>query len=256
MGATRSRRRRTIRNGRPLKGGNKEPKVAILFCGRIKGFEETADNLKWLKDTYKAVSFCSLNKATKTKYITNFCSLMDISDDRLRLEPTPPVPDSLKKVLPPKRLTDIWRNGGNMVSNQYSNWYHIKESFKLLEAYQKKHGMTFDIILYYRADIMTHERLTFSSSIKDRTLYIPDNPGYSCDHGGLCMTFLYGNYSSMQSFSNMVDALEGLCGAGVEYRTEPLLKHCVVDNKLEVERFKFSHYLSFSRHRPNAEANA
>jgi len=65
-----------------------EARVAILFCGRIKGYTNVEQTLLKLQKKYNATVFCSLNKRTKSDYIKRFCEKFGISDERLNLEPT------------------------------------------------------------------------------------------------------------------------------------------------------------------------
>ena len=180
-----------------LRGGSNESlKVAILFVGRIKGYEHVKDNLTRIKDKYKPTVFCSLNKTNKTDYVKGFCEFMDIPDERLHLEKTPPYPDYWNHVKVADSLIGKWGDG-DAKQSAYSNFYHMQKGLNLLE----KDKTIYDIILYYRADIDTNEDLKLIYPVKDMTVYIPQN-NLDCDHGGLCMAFLYGNLTySLTSLS-------------------------------------------------------
>ena len=81
--ASRKSRQIIILPSRPL-----QFRVAILFCGRIKGYTNVEQILLNLQRKYNATVFCSLNKRTKSDYIKTFCEKFGISDERLNLEPT------------------------------------------------------------------------------------------------------------------------------------------------------------------------
>jgi len=240
---------------RKIRGGQQPPKVAILFVGRIKGYEAVKDSLKAIKDKYNATSFCSLNKVTKSNYIKGFCDLMDISDDRLNLEKTPKYPEYLNNVTMANTVKGKWGDGVALES-VYSFFYQMQKSFKLLEDYQTKNNMMFDIVLYYRADIETKADLTFKLPIKDMTVYIPVNEP-SCDwEGGLCAELTYGNYKSMKYYCNMIDSIKRMTTEqNVKLHVETIIKKHLENGKINVERFPYVHTITPLRHQPNPDAN-
>jgi hypothetical protein len=56
----------------------KRNNLAVMFVGRIKGYKEIEDQLQYIKDTYNATFFVSLNKQTSSPYITTFCNKYSI----------------------------------------------------------------------------------------------------------------------------------------------------------------------------------
>lgn len=249
---TRKRRTRSRKCVKRLKGGQHPLKVAILFVGRIKGYDEpnVKENLRKIKEKYNPVVFCSLNKTNKTDYIREFCELMDITDDRLHLEKTPPYPDYMNHVTMANTLKGKWGDGDGKQS-AYSNFYHMQKAWKLFE----EHKAEFDIVLYFRADIDTKEDLTLIFPIKDNTLYIPHNTPH-CDYdGGLCMSFLYGKSNTMKQFFNIIDSIENMCNEGVTYHAETLFKAYIEKKKIDVERFPYTFIHTLARHKPHLEAD-
>ena len=236
------------------KGGQEAPKVAILFGGRIKGYEAVKDNLKRIKDKYNPTVFCSLNKVTKSNYIKGFCEYMGISDDRLKLEKTPPHPDYMNHVNMANTVKGKWGDG-NALDSLYSYVFHMQKVFKIMEDYQKKNNIRFDIILYYRADIQTTVELIFKTPIKDMTIYIPENTP-SCDWGGLCAQAAYGNFNTMKYYCNIIDSIEHMCKEQATLlHGETLLKKHMENSHITVERFPYIHTLTELRHKPHANAN-
>jgi len=270
---TRKSHRVSRKNGKKQKGGQDAPKVAILFAGRIKGYEAVKDNLKRIKDTYNPTVFCSLNKVTKSNYIKGFCEFMGISEDRLHLEKTPPYPDYMNHINMNYKLDKKWGDGvapeslymyftpngkwgdGVALESLYSYHFQMQKVFKMLEDYQIKNNIHFDIILYYRADIETNEELIFKTPIKDMTIYIPENTP-SCDWSGLCGSFAYGNFNTMKYYCNINDSVEHMCKEqGTLVHVESLIQKHMENGNITVERFPYIHTFTELRHKPHANAN-
>jgi hypothetical protein len=245
-------RRNPSRRGRGLKhrGGQAPLRVAMLLVGRMKGYENVKDNLLRIKEKYNPTVFCSLNKTNKTEYVKGFCDFMGITDDKLHLEKTPPYPDYMNQVKLADTLLGMWGDG-DAKQSAYSNFYHLQKVWELFE----KHRDEFDIVLYYRADIDTKEDLTLTFPVKDHTVYVPQNTP-DCDHGGLCMSFLYGNPNTMEHFFNMIDSVEDMCKRqGVTYHAETLFKKHMENKQIAVERFPYVFEYTPTRHEPNPVAN-
>ena len=242
--------RRSGKSMKVLRGENNPLKVAILFTGRIKGYEHVKENLRRIKEKYNPVIFCSLNKKNKTNYVKEFCDFMNITDDKLYLEKTPPYPDFMNHVKMAETLHGMWGDGDAKQST-YSNFYHMQQVWKLFEKYKNN----FDIVLYYRADMDSKEDLSLINPVKNMTIYIPQN-NPSCDWGGLCMQFLYGNPNTMSYFFNMAASIEDMCKKqGVTYHAETLFKKHIENNNIAVERFPYIFTLTPARHQPNPNAN-
>jgi hypothetical protein len=223
-------------------------KLAILFVGRIKGYDQPGvkENLRRIKEKYNPTVFCSLNENNKTEYIKEFCEFMGITDDRLHLEKTPSYPDYMNHVKLADTLRGKWGDG-DAKQSAYSNFYQMQKVWKLFEKYKEE----FNIVLYYRADIDTEEDLTLSFPLKDHTVYVPQTK-INCDHGGLCMAFLYGNPNIMEYFFNIIDYIEDMCKTqGVMYHTETLFKRHMENNNIQVERFPYEFIYTPARHQPN-----
>jgi hypothetical protein len=251
---TRKRRTRSRKSFKGAIGGQAPLKVAILFVGRIKAYEDVKENLQKIKDKYNPTVFCSLNKVNKTKYVQGFCDFMNISDDRLNIEKSPNPPEYVKKVNIPEEAKGGWGDG-IAINNIHSFFYHLQKAYKLLETYQEKNGMQFDVVLYYRADILTNDDLIFASPLDEMKLYLPQTDP-SCNHRGLCIICFYGSVNIMKIFCNMIDSIEDMCvNRAIFYNPEVILKQSVEDNNIRVERFPYNIELSPSRHIASPEAN-
>jgi hypothetical protein len=249
---TRKRRMHSRKSVKRLRGGQGPLRLAILFVGRIKGYDQpiVKENLRKIKEKYNPTVFCSLNKTNKTDYIKGFCEFMGITDDRLHLEKTPQYSDYMNHVKMAETLHGKWGNG-DAKQSAYSNFYHLQKVWKLFEPYKNN----FDIVLYYRADIKSTEDLSLVFPVKDKTVYVPQTPA-NCDYGGLCMSFLYGNPETMKIFFNMIDYIEDMCKKqGVTYHAETLFKKHLENKQVVVERFPYAFEYTSARHEPNPVAN-
>jgi hypothetical protein len=242
----------------------------MLFSGRIKGYENVKDNLESIKKAYNPIVFCSLNKRVHSDYIKGFCDFMGITTDRLKLIPSPRVPSEIVDN-PKVRADPAWVRGvkhGNSegkegrYSGAYSYMFQMKSVYELLEEYQKRNNMVFDIVLSYRADIDTKEKLELVHPVKDMSLYVPaprGDPSRSetwCDHGGLCNQVFYGNPATMKIACYLFDNVEELAvNQNVMYHCESLLKKHMENNKVNIERFPYFFSLHKSRHEVNPTAN-
>jgi len=230
-------------------------KVALLFVGRIKAYEHQKHVLQKIKDTYKPTVFCSLNKKTKSDYTKRFCDYMDITDDRLNIEVTPPYSEYINNVKIPDEMKGKWGNSNSAIQNVYSWLYHLKKAYSLLEIYQNKNNIKFDVVLYYRVDINTTVELNIPNPIKNNTIYVPRNEDCA-DHRGICAVFFYGNESVMKYICNLIDKLEYMTTKqNILYSVEALLKTHIDNNNINIERFPYYSELNPARHEPHPEAN-
>lgn len=207
-------------------------KVAIYYSGRItqamKCYEENMKNILKVGKTHDVVHFVSLNKsANQDDFIQKFKADFDIGDDQINIEETPPA-DIDKQV----------RINGNL-NNMFSMFYHNQKCFDLIEAYQKKHNHSFDIIIKFRADICSNDMLTLPSQIKDHTIYIPN----CADWGGVNDQIAYGNFASMKQYSQCVTHFKEIGQRARQYHPESVLKAHLHNSKLTIERFNFNYKL-------------
>jgi len=232
-----------------MKGGADHPfKVAILFGGRIVGYENVKDNLVKIMNQYNPTVFCSLNKKNKSDYIKGFCDLMKIDDERLHLEITPPPPEKYYTIVP-RHSVDF------DVTRFYSLLYHQKLAFLLLEKYQEKHNMKFDCILFYRADIQTTDDLKLQLP-KPNTIYVPifeNAPHEHANNNGIMCGQYYGDYDVMKYMCNIIDSIKDLSEKdGVPFGfPEVAFKKHMDNKKFHIERFQYKFEYHESRHKYN-----
>jgi hypothetical protein len=217
--------RRSRRKTRKQKGGNIiPPKVAIFFVGRISGFEHTKTNLLKIKNKFNSTCFCSLNESTPSETTKKFCELFDVSNmsEQVHIEKTV-VPKSL--VLKP----NISLNPKNV----YSMFYHQKQVMNLIEAYQTKHNIHFDCVIYYRADIATEDDLNIQA-LANNTVYIP----HGSDSIGINDRMAYGNFEAMKKYTSSIDLINKM--GVIDLYPEVILKQNLDGHKLKVERIHYN----------------
>ena len=219
----------------------KRNNLAVMFVGRIKGYKEIEDQLQYIKDTYNATFFVSLNKQTSSPYITSFCNKYSIGPDQI----------ILKQSKSPEwiRSFDVAYEvkGGKeseTVNHMYSSMHNLHTAFDLILPFQEKHNIKFDCILYYRADINAETPIQINMPLTN-TIYIPE--GY--DWHGVNNQVSYGDYDSMSKYVMLDNNLQKLCGGRkVIFHPETLLKRHLEDENMQIVRFPFKYKLLASRH--------
>jgi hypothetical protein len=195
----------------------KPEKVAMIFSGRIKGYKQVLSKLQKIVNTYNPVIFCSLNDTVYTDEIEQFCKDLNIPKSQVNIEQTV-LPNWAGKC----RLV-------NPVLNVYSMFYHQNKAFKLLEKYQEQKFMTFDCILYYRADMNSTDTLNLMVPLK-KTVYLPNDRGY----GGYNDRMAYGDFDAMKAYCGLVDSFEGLCVNQYQTNPESMLRTYLSQNHINV----------------------
>jgi hypothetical protein len=193
--------------------------VAIIFSGRIKGFQNVLPKLHKIKETYNPVIFCSLNEVEMTRDIKMFCKELGVPEDQVNIEQTV-IPDWASKC-----------NLMNPTLNVYSMFYHENKGFAMIEDYSKKNRMIFDCVLYYRADMNSTDELKLIPPEKN-SIYLPNDRGY----GGYNDRMAYGDYESMKIYCNLINVFGDLCngGTGVPINAEQMLQK-YLESKAEIK---------------------
>jgi hypothetical protein len=195
----------------------KPEKVAMIFSGRIKAYEQVLPKLQDIVNRYNPVIFCSLNESAYTDEIDRFCKDLNISKNQVNIEPT-----VLPKWSEKCRLV-------NPVFNVYSMFYHQNRAFKLLEKYQEQTFITFDCILYYRADMNSTDTLNLMVPLK-KTVYLPNDRGY----GGYNDRMAYGDFDAMKAYCSLIDSFETLCVNEYQTNPESMLRAYLSQNHINV----------------------
>jgi hypothetical protein len=216
-------------------GGQQPLKVAILFSGRIKGYERVLPKLQDIKNRYSPTYYCSLNEPEYNEYIDTFCKLFDISRERINTEVTPH----------PEFLKNVKNYKSNSPRNTYSMFYHENKAFAMMGRDVVQNNKDFDCIMYYRADMNSPDMLNLEMP-KPNTIYIPNGH----DYGGINDRLAYGNFESMKQYCNLIDTLDS---AEIMNGNTPegILKGYLDKQKVEIVRFKFDTCLIKERNNKN-----
>jgi len=210
--------------------------IALYFSGRIKGYEEGIENLKFLKEKYNIIFFCSLNLKEITSYEQLFFNILEIQNDRLNIEETI-IPDNMKQ-LSSKPYCGIPKN-------IYSHLYHSSKCFELIETYQKKNKIIFDKIIKFRSDIISKTSLPIDFDTKNQTILIPDGN----DHCGVNDQIAYGDYNVMKCYSYLFDYIDLYCNQMKRsFHPETLFLFHLQRNNISIQRFPFEYKLSNNRY--------
>ena len=224
-------------------------RIAIFFSGRIKGYENCLQHLLMYKENYDTTYFCSLNQKESDSYTETFFSALDIKEDQKNIEETvyPPwIEDFDHSQMRIHEVANMNRNR----FNTYSMFYHHSKAFLKIHEYQEKRNMQFDIVVQYRADLISKTFIHLEVPLKDH-VYTWDNrhtnPDAFCKIGNGMM---YGNFDSMMKFTSAIFYMEDMCRKGVVYHPEYM--HWVWINSvgLKIRLFDFEHTYDSSRHDP------
>jgi hypothetical protein len=161
--------------------------TAFLFAGRIKGWTFCKEHLLEMKVRYNAIFFCSLNMSELDDESEEFCKIFSIGPDQLNIQET---------VYP----LEFQNNRHSL----YSQAFHVKRAFDILESYSMKYNIQFNTVIKYRADIYSDTVL----EIKE----IDENTGYFLNsaYGGINDQMYYGRFSTMKILCSFVDSISFL----------------------------------------------
>lgn len=220
---TRKRRIRSRKSLKRLRGGQQPMKVAVLFAGRITGYEPVLGKLIEIKNRYAPTYYCSLNKPAKDEEVEKFSKDLGISPENINTESSPS----------PDFLNAIKHYKSNSPHNGYSMFYHENKAFSLVEKDVVNNKRHLDCVLYTRSDIDSPDTLHLEMP-KPNTIYIPE--GF--DYGGYNDRMAYGNVDAMKKYCSLIATLtapESMNGTNPEL----ILKRYLESQKLEIVRFKY-----------------
>ena len=134
----------------------------------------------------------------------------------------------------------------------YSMFYNQKKAFDLITAYQQSNNMHFDCVIFFRADIDEEDELNIKPP-SDNTIYIPE----ADDFCGISDIVAYGNYNSMNKYTNLVNSIDYICRTQkIIYNPEAMLKQHLLNESLIIERFPYKYKLHPSRKKYNFAYNS
>lgn len=203
-------------------------KIAMFFSGRVRCHEES-DWLLELRDRYSMDLFCSINTELDP-YHECFLQRFGIKKSHFGV------------FQPSSTFIRMFRAGhsDNPPFHVASMFYHHKKCMKLILDYQREHNISYDVVIYMRADVLPVQQRSFEI-VKDSCLHIPIGNDYV---GGLNDQIAYGSVEIMKRYCLLFDHIEDYFNAGCRFHPETLLKFHVEKQKLNVTRFGFPYYLN------------
>ena len=203
-------------------------KVAVLFAGRVKGYEKGLSKLLGFKTRYTPTYYCSLNEPEYTDEIDKFCKLFDISPERIHIESTPD----------PGFFHGIRCYTSKSPKQAYSMFFHENKAFSLIEKDVIQNNIHYDCVLYCRADIISRDTLELVIPVPN-TIYVPDGE----DFFGVNDRLAYGDYNTMKKYCSVI---HDLTSAQSMNGTNPegILKRHLEKQLLDFVRFRYDTNLS------------
>ena len=117
------------------------------------------------------------------------------------------------------------------------------EGFEQIKEFVKNHFI-YDVIIYFRIDILSEDIFSIPTIIENNTIYIPI--GYDFE-GGLNDQLAYGDYNSMKIYCNLYNFVESYNTHGIPYHPEILLKYHLNCHVVRIERFNYNYTLNKKR---------
>lgn len=209
-------------------------KVAIYYSGRVEhakaAYLKNKEQILQIGNKYNVMHFASLNESVNSnEFIEIFKNDFGITEDQINIE----------KTIVPSDIQELKIPVSGKLNNMFSMFYHNMKSLELIKKYQEKHNCKFDIVVKYRADIFSGTPLAFPTTVKENTIYIPDGS----DWGGINDQIAFGDFSSMQKYSDCVLQFQDLGQSIRRYHPESILKAYLKKSNLSIQRFKFDYTL-------------
>jgi hypothetical protein len=123
-------------------------------------------------------------------------------------------------------------------------FYNQQKCVELIEEEQRKTSVSYDIVIFFRADIISQVQLPIFIPRDDDTIYVPS--GY--DWGGLNDQIAHGTLEAMKKYAGLYSNIEKYCL--VEkciFHPETLLRYHVRSCGLNVVRYDFPYSLNTKR---------
>ncbi len=211
-----------------------ENRTAIFFSGRVYGFDEA-----YLKRTLKSIE-ASFNQ--KVDIFISGNTHQESFDQFVEI--FKPVKYEFRDfVIPPKYLNYSSQGRFTIITDACKMIFHIYNSFELIkQAMKENNNIKYNIVVFYRADILSDDDLNLNSNIEPNTVYIPS--GYDA-YGGLNGIFAYGDFNSMELYSSIWADIPYLVeGHNCPMHPETLLLFQLTINKANVKRFYYKYKLN------------
>jgi hypothetical protein len=213
-------------------------RIAFLFCGRIKGYEECYES--FIKHVVRPLnteydSFLAHNSDNDSSDIDNFVKLYNVK------KYTNEAADLSVAIRVPKQPND-----GHML-NGYSMFFFWKRAYELMDAYCRDNEVRYDIVMYLRADTVFTSNIHIPN-IEPSYVYVPDGNDYL---GGLNDQLAFGTSNIMKEYMDVYSNIDLI------YSKTQIMFHPETYNRLnaitikdiQVVRFPLEYTLHASRYK-------
>lgn len=210
--------------------------IALYFSGRVNTYEEQIDYFKNLKDLYNIDYFCSIN-GIQDEYHDTFIKELDIKS--YFFEQHESIFDDSWISFP----THLSYADRDYTLRMSSHFYNNKKAFELIEKYQEEHDIKYDIIIKFRADIISDEIFPIIQDIKPDYIYIPKEWDWDWrGMHGINDHIAYGSSEVMKIYSNLFPYIKEYCSEHSRgYHPESLLLYHLQRNEMKIERFNYTY---------------
>lgn len=212
-------------------------KVAIYYSGRVehKNYEANKKKIKEAIKDLTVVHFCSLNeRGNSQEFVENFKRDFDISEEKDNyFMANTKVPDNIKN-------SGIKINVNGNLENMYSMFYHNYKCTEMINKYQEKHNIKFDIVMKYRADIYSEDKLNLKENLEENAIYVPEKYQWS----GVNDQIGYGNYESMEKYGECYLHFLEIARQSKQFHPETILMNYLKYKNLKVIKVPYEYKLN------------
>lgn len=208
-------------------------KIAVCFTGRVKTYEHSLPWFQAIIDDTHTDIFCSINGECDD-YHETFMSLFKVKKSYYG-----------KYILPyDEEIFYHNRRPESNIYNVHSMLYNKKKCLELVKSYEREHNIKYDIVVFFRADILAEESYPLIVPENDNSIYIP--AGF--DWGGVNDQIAHGTMAAMEKYVELYDRARVYClQEGCIFHPETLLAHHIRRNEINLRRFNFLYRLNHNR---------
>lgn len=228
-------------------------KIAILFTGHIRTFNQCYDNIHSnlispLKELGFSIDFYLSLWNTLGHRMQDWSGVADFNNIMHLLDPTNTNIEKFDREYFLRNYnTDRWQTYPHLSNHttfpdSVSMWYKVQQGLDMIKDYQDKNNFTYDCLVRARPDIMYEDSFKSElSPILDEicasdVIYIPKWHGrWEEISRTITDYFGIGNYKTMKKYMSVYDNLEELITKDIPHTGEGLLYGQIKD--IEVKRF-------------------
>lgn len=229
-------------------------RIAIFFSGRVNCYENSIDHLQTLKNMYDCDFFMSINHPHVDTYHSALIDLLHVRSFSFENHDVVYNLNSWESKLDLKPLPPSCQAYYTLSSMYYNNM----KAFELITNYQKENQFCYDIVVKFRADLLTSDILHIPLVVEENTIYIPEGHDFSyisdnLDLGnksleGINDQVAFGKFNAMSLYTSLFSNIEYYCkNERVPYHPEVLLNYHLQQMGLKVVRFNYEYKLNENR---------